>query len=707
MKRFVVVAAGLFFISHAWAEEEKTLKEVTVTARGSDVTERRESTTQKVVLERKEIENLGVMTIGEVLGKLPGVEVGAQNSDGSMAQRTRGMSRDSVQILVDGERPAGGSRIVSGVVGRLPSGDLERVEILRGSSAEYGGAASLTVNLVMKKALPKRSTALKVALGMSGSKPTGQFTLTQNGGDGNFAWSLPVTLNLHRSPTHRETDRQATTAGTRNLWQQDSENGLFTFREFVMSPRMTWKDGSDTLTVSPLLFDGLGKRNSDMTQTAATPATGSNLAFNGDRSSREENHRRLLRLRVEGEKNLEGAKLTARAAYNNGKRTADVVRNAHDAANLLTTSTEHSSINETEINLALRLDRPIGEHLLAVGLEHIDLSRADEQIFTGNFASAATAQAQERQSVVWVQDDWKAQPAVTLTYGLRGETIALDSAGTAQQHGRLMPSLAARWEPVDKWVMRSSLGTGLKMPKLDEISNTTSPSIAANTPVEADKRGNPDLRPERSVNFEAVLERYLDGDAGVFGINFYARSTQDFTERRVQQDAVSGRWIDRPYNEGRAAHWGWEMDGKVRTDGFGWKGATVKAHLTLPHAQVDDARLGLTRMARDTPRYVFSAGLDESLPRLQSSYGISLQVSGRSKTDIPGEQLSFTQARTTLDAFWLYKLDPQFNLRLSGQNLLATRTVRETLFTSGNQTWQLRTVDGGYRTLMATLEGRW
>jgi iron complex outermembrane receptor protein len=242
------------------------------------------------------------------------------------------------------------------------------------------------------------------------------------------------------------------------------------------------------------------------------------------------------------------------------------------------------------------------------------------------------------------------------------------------------------------------------MPKLDEISDAATPSII-NTPVDADKRGNPNLLPERSLNFEAVLERYLDAEAGVLGVNLYVRSTQDFTERRVQQEGV--RWVDRPYNEGKALHWGFELDGKVRTDNYGWKGATVKSHLTLPHARVNDVRLGITRMAQDTPKYVFSAGLDANLPKLQSSYGISMQLSGRSVTDIPGEQYAYTKARMTLDAFFLYKLNAQYKLRFSGQNLLATDTVRSTQYMSGGNTWQLHSVDGGYRTLMATLEGRW
>jgi len=188
---------GLLIIASANSEESIVLPNIVlpsveVKAKQDALSDQRISSTQKQVFDRKEIESLGVMTIGEVLGKLPGVEVSAMNSDGSSSHRARGMSRDSVDILVDGERPAGGSRVVSGVIGRLPVGDLERVEILRGSSAEYGGSASVTVNLVMKKALPKKSTALKAALGLNDTTPTGQVSLTQTGGEGAFSWSLPV-----------------------------------------------------------------------------------------------------------------------------------------------------------------------------------------------------------------------------------------------------------------------------------------------------------------------------------------------------------------------------------------------------------------------------------------------------------------------------------------------------------------------------------
>ncbi|MBI5890403.1 MAG: TonB-dependent receptor [Nitrosomonadales bacterium] len=682
MKRSAVFVACFLSTCSVLGEEQPSLKEITVTATSSDVAERRESTSQKVILDRKEIEKMSVMTIGEVLGKLPGVEI----ATGGMGQRARGMSRDSVQVLVDGERSAGGGAMV-GVIGRLPAGDLERVEIVRGSSAEFGGAASVTVNLVMKKALPKSSTEIRAGVGRRGTELYKQLALTQNGGEGGFSWTLPIGLVWSNSPISRSAEKQDTTPAH----TEESERGATRLGHHAITPRMTWKEGGDSLTVAPMLFFGPQDSSSETTLSgSAIPAE------NGVRVNTVSSLMRVTRVRVEGEKHIDDSKLTGRASVNRIKNTADTQRNG------VTNSLDHTENRETESNFAFRIDKPLGgEHLVAVGVEHVNLRRTQDQSFSGSFASY---EAQERQSIAWVQDDWMVLPKTTLTYGLRGETISLNSTGVAQQRGQLMPSLAVRWEPQDKWVVRSSLGAGLKMPKLDEISNAAKPSIV-NSPVDADKRGNPDLLPERSLNFEAVLERYLDAEAGVLGANLYVRSTQDFTERRVQQEGA--RWVDRPYNEGKALHWGVELDGKARTDSLGWNGATVKSHLTLPHAKVNDERLGITRMARDTPSYVLSAGLDGSLPGLQSSYGISLQQSGRSVTDIAGEQSACTKARTTLDAFWLYKLNAQFKLRFSGQNLLAADTVRDTIYMSGGSTWQVRTVDGGYRTIMATLEGRW
>ena len=89
--------------SAAWAEETLKIQSVDVAGARDETEMRKDAATQKVVFGRKEIENLSVMTVSEVLGKLPGVEVGSGGA------RARGMSRDSIRVLIDGERQSGGT----------------------------------------------------------------------------------------------------------------------------------------------------------------------------------------------------------------------------------------------------------------------------------------------------------------------------------------------------------------------------------------------------------------------------------------------------------------------------------------------------------------------------------------------------------------------------------------------------------------------
>ena len=705
MKISSLILLLLSNVACAESEPAPMLQEVVVTGKVTADETRRQASSQKQIIERKDIENMGAMTIGEVLGKLPGVELNGTNSDGSSNQRARGMSRDSVQILLDGERTNGGSRIAASVLGRLPVEDLERVEILRGSSAEFGGAASVTVNLVLKKARAKKSTAVKATLGMSGAEPSGAFNLTQTGGEGGFAWSLPVSVNVSRRPFASNTDRQTFVAGARTFWQQDHSQGVFNFRELVLSPRLSWKDGADSLTVSPTLFDGRGGSQTNALQTAfANPAAGTGQAFNGDSQTQMDMHTVMLRVRVESEKNFEAGKLLSRVAMSDGQRAMTTQRNVHNAAQVLSQNSDVLQSHEKQFNGTLRWDQAVDAHLFSMAGEMSRVWRNESQVLTGNFAGSNVSQAAQTEGVAWVQDEYAIAPTMTLTGGLRAEQIQLNSATVSQNYVRALPSAAVRFEPAEHWVMRSSLGAGIKPPKLEELTVITTRSQIANTPVDADKSGNVLLQPEHSVNFEAVLERYLSDDMGVLGANFYLRNTQNFTERRVQLEGA--RWVERPYNEGSARHTGVELDSKLRTESWGVNGGTIKAHLVLPKASVQDTRLGITRSARDTPMYVFSSGWEQSLAAAQASYGMTLQVSGRSVTNIPNEQVSETKARATLDAFYLQRLNPQFNLRISGGNLTAAKTTRTTRFSNAGNDWTISSVDRGVRSLMIGLEGR-
>lgn len=693
MKRFALLPLCLM-LGTTCAAEEKTLKEVTVSSSSEDdVAERRQAATQKMVINREDIENMGALTISDVMGKLPGVDASTPGSDGAMALRSRGMVRDSVQILVDGERMPGGARMAQGIIGRLPSTELLRVEIIRGSSAEVGGSAPLSVNLVLSRPMSRESTAFKTAVGFRDGKPLAQTSFTKGGGDKIFSWLLPVTLNHHDMPTGRQISR----SDSSGISQQDNERGDRQTEEFVMSPRLTWKSGRDSLTVSPVIFRSFGRGDNDFERTdLATPAN------SASRKDNEHSRNAFNRLRTEGEMLREGVKYSGRLAFSDGERNADTQRNALSVTGVSTPSNEQMRRKERDQSAAFRLDWSAGSHVFASSIEE-NGHRRDESQSNSGLGASETHSAWDKQWSAWLQDEWSPSTSATVTAGLRGEAIRYSVDGVGQSHQRLLPSVALRWEPVQRWVVRTSLGAGIKPPRLDELTNQPVFSVNANTPLEPDRRGNPDLRPERSVNFEAALERYLPGEAGVVGVNAYLRHTEDFTERRVLLEGA--RWIDRPYNEGSARHWGLELDGKLRTDSLGWRGATFRAHLTLPRSEVHDDRLGINRAARESPRYILSAGFDQT--QAEMSYGVSMQYSGRVLTQVPGEQFFETRQRVVFDAYALQKLNAALNLRLSLQNMFRADTRRQlAAFTPGNS-WSLSSIDRSARTILLSLEGKW
>ncbi len=701
MKRLRLLTLSLCTATSALAQE-RMLSDITVSGMISDLEERRTAVTQKTIIDRKGIENTGGLTVGEVLSKLPGVDAGVPSSDGSVALRSRGMARESVQVLVDGERPASNSRHAMLIISRMPSGELEQVEIIKGATAEFGNATPVTINLVTTRAKRKDNLEFKVTGGMRNSEPVTQMSLTKGGSNGAWSWIIPLSLSQYRTPVDKATERQDSTGGTRTLWQNDREKGRNTFTEEYFAPKLNWKEGKSSFSIWPTFFRAQGERKTFVDRTQyADPVNATGLSTVLQRNDREESSTRINRIRLEGDTDVSGNRVSGRLSLMSGEKDTNILR---DSGATLGQATEARRRKENEVNSALRMDREWEGHLSTLGLEYITLDRKENQDYGGTYVDSAAYKAAEKQRVLWVQDEWAASKSVTLTGGLRGESLSLSSDGVSQTHGAVSPSLAARWTLSDNWIARSSIGSGIKMPKLDEISNAPIRSVNVNSPVEADVRGNASIKPEKSVNLELGLEHYWPNETAVAGINTYLRETQNFIERRTAQE--SGRWVERPYNEGDARHWGVELDGKVKTDKMGLYGGAFRTHLTLPHATVDDSRLGVSRAAREVPRYIWSLGYDQSLPALSSSAGLLLQQTGATRTDVPAEQWAETKARSILDAYWVRKIDRTINLRLALQNILGEDTRRTVRYYSAGQEWQVGGIDKQPRAILLTLEGK-
>jgi hypothetical protein len=175
---------------------------ISVTASGQRRRRTPAAVTQKTMIDRAEIEALGGLSIGEVIRKLPGIDAGAYAGDGNPSANVRGMGRDAVQFLVDGERPTANSPLRADH--RWPAA-LRRTGARRNPARRLGrtgGAAPITVNLIMKKARPQ---ATAVSRPPSACAATSRTASSRQPGRrrAGFSWMLPLTINHHGMPLEK------------------------------------------------------------------------------------------------------------------------------------------------------------------------------------------------------------------------------------------------------------------------------------------------------------------------------------------------------------------------------------------------------------------------------------------------------------------------------------------------------------------------
>lgn len=156
------------------------------------------------------------------------------------------------------------------------------------------------------------------------------------------------------------------------------------------------------------------------------------------------------------------------------------------------------------------------------------------------------------QQAVFAETEWKVLPRLSLTGGIR-----LDDHEKYGQH--VNPRVYAVWHATDRWTIKGGIARGFKAPELRAVIPDYA-VIRRNTMVQF---GNPDLKPESSVNYEATAmwsnRAGLSAGATVFYNDFRDQLSTVTTTRRWEGLQV----LDR-VNINRATILGVEVNGRWR-----------------------------------------------------------------------------------------------------------------------------------------------
>jgi outer membrane receptor protein involved in Fe transport len=233
------------------------------------------------------------------------------------------------------------------------------------------------------------------------------------------------------------------------------------------------------------------------------------------------------------------------------------------------------------------------------------------------------------------------------------------------RYGELLPSAHLRWNLDDRQRLSLSVARTMRRPGFDRLS----PALLTGELGENDLLGNPDLRPETAWGVDLGWERRL-GRRGVVGLNAFYRDVRDLIEianTGVEGDEGPGTFVLQPRNTGDGKVWGLEFDLSTPLSAIGLEHTGVFLNYSWLDSEIEDF-FG-TRRFNDQARDILNVGFIQSLPTPGMSFGVTYRRQGAAFGRIVGEEVRTTYGGD-LEAFVEKRFGEHWTLRLTGSNLL-------------------------------------
>ena len=653
------------------------------------------------------------LTAGDALKRVPSVAFLSDvlESDGV---RLRGLDSAYTQILINGERVPGANLDRSFFVDRIPAELIERVEVVRSSSANRSGdAVAGAVNIVLRDALSLDGGYVRLGALRWDDSPYGEW-----GGTYGAVWGGQVgpgrllvggNIQDRRNPKQKFSERYEEPDGelTDTEAQTDTRDG--TDYSANLSYAVPVAGGDLELSGVFVRTDRLQDESSieydegdidDVAKQSHNPLD--ILTDNWSVNSRYE--RRMFGGETTfklGYATIEDSQFEQEEEIDFGDEVIEGTRVDTDL-----TDEELQAAIEHKITLSGGLE-------LEFGVQYSDKNR-DTSVFQAEaevedetaFRALLDSEYEDYEAVpggVNTIEETRLDPYVMLSgengpakweAGLRYETTdvtitdeTVDAADRVNEkdYGVLLPSASVRFKLSENDRITASVARTVRRPNFDFIS----PAVLEGEYGDNDFVGNPDLEPETAWGVDVGFERRL-GRRGVIGVNAFYRDITDLIELTNTgefSDEAQGNYDDAiedgatpeeaegeltsfiltAENVGDGQVWGIEFDMSTPLDFIGMEHTGVFLNYSWLDSSVDDF-MGDRRFNSQSD-YVFNVGFTQDIPTWGAAFGATYRKQGDAESRIIGEEV-VTSYGGDLEIFVEKQVASNVVIRLTGSNLL-------------------------------------
>ncbi|WGM45894.1 Colicin I receptor [Brevundimonas sp. NIBR10] len=612
--------------AHASDEPVTAVPDVVVTATATKRTTA-DAPASVTVVDRDALQRRPVQDLTDVLRDVPGVTV----NGAGLTRRgisIRGMPSEHTLVLLDGRRVNAAANAIQHAdfdLGWVPAEAIDRVEVVRGPISSLYGSEALggVVNVITRSATDEWLGSL-TAMGGLREDGRGGETYSIGAYAGGPLLQDRLGLSLFAESKGRGNTPQAANERLSDLEDRETLTG---------SATLSWTpDAAQRIDFTVLA--GHDERYRDTATTATVPV------YYRYSDSVE---RRQYALSHTGE-------------WGWGETVIRAYRSSLDRENTVTagqTASRPIGMQDDIVDGRATFDRLAG-HRVSLGGEWRRETLQDP-------AASTSGDLDGQRYALFAQDEWSLTSTLSLTGGARFDHH--------EKYGwQTSPRLYAVWAPVEGLTLKAGGGRGFKSPSLKQLSPEFVTVAAAGRFT---VYGNPDLRPEIGVSYEASAEYRHDGWMGRVGV--FDNDIEDLIETRCTQFCgVRGREVRLYQNISQARITGLEAGAVAPLPA----GFILSADYTYLDSQNRDTGAPLS----ERPEHSGHATL-----RWQPDDGRFLQLRG----EYVGEQFMLSNSiQYPVDAYTLvsleggYRLDPKLWVRAGVQNLGDVQMAEESAYFS-------------------------
>lgn len=589
-----------------------------------------------VIYEAGFFEQFAPVSVKDMLDRIPGIGLVLNTNRGAIGnENARGLGGSS-QILIDGKRLAGKANEAESQLARIAAAEVERIEIIRGSSSQLDVQNSgQIVNIVLKRAPSRISRSAEVGILSyrdGNVEPEASFAVTGQRGalnyqisasarnsynvDESFELSLHPGLQINEIVEFERTREQDTYTVNSNLTYDLTRNDRIAFNALYSE-----SDPPSSLQRSITDFNGVAPVT--RFERERVPASSDNWELGGDYEHNFANGSKYKFLFILNDKNNETTRERWQFAAPGAseRKNLFLANSSSYQENIVRTSYTWNLLPDQGMELGLEVADTIQDTDLKLGQPLPGPGTASHGGLTPINVPNAYSTVEEIRYEGFAVHNWRINSRMTLESSLIAEFSEIEQTGdiyNKRDFDFLKPKFDFRFNINSSVQMRASVEKVVSQLSFADFSAATN-----NRDEDQDTiAGNPELEQEESWRFTLNMDYRLPNDGGVLNSRIFYHDI-DNAIGKIDISRSPAALASTNGNVGHGTIVGLNLDASIRFGFIGFPQALLTAGLLVQESRISDPLINSVRKVVPFDKGSWRIGFRQDVARYALNYGFT------------------------------------------------------------------------------------